>query len=53
MFLFRNTEDVMNLGMSRKEVCLISIRMLTSAEESTENAQNIVPLQGSGGKERN
>lgn len=26
--------------------------MLTSAEESTENAQNIIPLQRSEGKER-
>lgn len=52
MFLFRNTEDVVNLGMSRKEVCLISICMLTSAEESTENAQNIQPLQGYEEKER-
>lgn len=33
VFLFRNTEDVVDLGMSRKEVCWISICMLTSAKE--------------------
>lgn len=44
-FCLENIDDVMNLGRKRKEVCWISICMLTSAGENTENDQNNLPYQ--------